>query len=178
MTGTEEYTTERPTRMAPPAIGLLVPKLAAPRPAAPGYHLPVVARFLLFALLLLTLSLGLYAFALDTFGATAAARAGIEGFDLASLSPILLLAGWLLEALALTALFLLLLDRTPSRWLDGLATAWIAWIFRGPLLALAIATATHLDPAHWWRIALGWLPIYTLCGVLLAGLGRRLGERS
>jgi len=122
------------------------------------------------------LTLGLYAFALDTFGATLAARAGIEGFELSRLSPTLLLAGWLLEALALTALFLLLLGRTPSRWLDGLATAWIAWLFRGPVLALAIATATHLDPAHWWRIALGWLPIYTLCGLLLAALGRWVRE--
>ncbi len=137
-----------------------------------------MSRFLIFALVLLLLTLGLYAFALDSFGAAIGQRAGIEGFELGRLSPAMLLAGWLLEAIGLTALFLLLLGRTPSRWLDGLATGWIAWIFRGPLLVLAITTATQLDPVRWWRIALGWLLLYTLCGLLLAALGRRLPAKA
>lgn len=131
-------------------------------------------RFLFFALPLLLMAIGLWAFALDTFAADAAARLGLAGLELGRISKPLLLASWLLEALGLSALFLLLYSRGGGRWLIGIATGWVAWVFRGPLLVLAIAATTHLDAVHWWRVSLGWLVLYTLCGLLLAALAGML----
>ena len=145
---------------------------------AARYHPFPVLKFLFFALPLLVMTMGLWAFALDTFAAELAARVGIEGLNLSRISTGTLLAGWLMEAIGLTGLFLLLHRRRSQRWFHGLATGWIAWIFRGPLLVVAIAAASRLDPAQWWRLALGWLPLYTLCGLLLAALAGMLRDDS
>ena len=127
-------------------------------------------RFTFFALPLLLLSLALYAFGLDMFASDT--RLGVSFAELSRLSGWTVLGGWLLEALGLTGLFLLLYGRAGNRWLDGLATGWIAWVFRAPLLVLTIGAARVADPADWWPAVLGWLVLYTWCGLLLASLAR------
>lgn len=130
-----------------------------------------MARFVLFALPLLVLTQGLFTFALEVLGMPAAP--GLLGARQA-LPPLYVLGAWLLEAAGLTALFLLVQGRTAAGFLDGLLTGWIAWIFRGPLLVLTVAAATSQPPEVWWAQALRWLAAYTLCGLLLATLARRL----
>jgi hypothetical protein len=85
------------------------------------------------------------------------------------------LGGWLVEALGLTALFLLIQGRSGRWWLDGLLTGWIAWIFRGPLLLLSLAALTSLPREPWWSLSLRWWLVYPLGGLLLAILARGLG---
>ncbi len=89
-----------------------------------------------------------------------------------------LLALWCLESLGLTTLFLLLRRAGGRRLSDGLAAGWIAWVFRGPVVVLTMASATPL--AHpgwwqgpWWTLAAGWFGLYTFAGLVLALLGRR-----
>lgn len=84
------------------------------------------------------------------------------------------LGGWALEAVALTALFLLVQGRGGAWWLDGLLTAWMAWIFRGPVLVLAVAEQLGRRGDVWWDLSLRWLVLYSLCGLLLAAMARRL----
>lgn len=90
----------------------------------------------------------------------------------------MILASWLLEALALTALFTLVTparQRRPSllRLLgDGLLCAWIAWVFRGPLLVLAAVGHAGLPGEPWWRLSLRWFVLYTLAGLMLAWIAR------
>ncbi len=133
-----------------------------------GYHHRPVFRFLVLAVFSVVLLMGV----------------GTLGFDFAdggSFGPRLdgadLLGGWTLEAVALCALFLLIQGRGGSWWLDGLLTAWIAWIFRGPVLVLAVAE--HLGDGRdpWWDLTLRWLAIYSIAGLFLAFLARRLGVR-
>lgn len=78
------------------------------------------------------------------------------------------LATWILESVALSALFLLIYSRNGGRWLSGLLTAWLAWIFRGPLLVVTVVGLAGLPPGPWWGVALGWWVLYTICGLLLA----------
>lgn len=134
-------------------------------------------RFLVLALTLLVLTMAAFAFAADHL-APPPAGVGVDfSFAADGMSPRLVLAAWLLEAMALTALFLLVQGRAGSWWLDGLAAGWLGWIFRGPLLVLTVAAATRLAPQPFWGMALRWFVLYTLCGLLLAALARRLGIR-
>lgn len=126
-------------------------------------------RFLLLAILATALLLGLGTLAFD------AADGGGFGPRLAGE---FVLGGWLLEAVALTALFLLIQGRGGVWWLDGVLTAWLAWIFRGPVLVLTVAEALDQGPDPWWGMSLRWLLLYTLCGLFLAFLARRLGVRQ
>lgn len=71
----------------------------------------------------------------------------------APLPPGLQIAGMLFEAVALVALFLLVEGRSGSALLDGLAAGLAAWLFRGPLLVLAVATLTRLPTAPFWQLA-------------------------
>jgi hypothetical protein len=130
-----------------------------------------LTRYLLFAVPLLVLTLGLFTFALEALGLQTAPA--LRAAD--ALPPLFVLGTWLLEAVGLTALFLILEGRTSSRWLEGLLTGWIAWVFRGPLLVLTVAPMTRQPPDLWWALALRWLAVYTLCGLLLALLAHRLG---
>ncbi len=82
------------------------------------------------------------------------------------------LGTWLLEAAGLVALFLLLEHRIGNRFVEGLLTAWIAWVFRGPLLVITIVLAAGQAQAPWWRLALGWWVLYSICGLALAWLAR------
>ncbi len=142
-------------------------------------------RFLLLALPLVLLAIALFHFALEALGladgaALTAPVAGALGGALggqgaASLLPAWALAGtWVLEAVALTALFLLVQARG-AWWLDGLLAGWIAWVFRGPLLVVTLVAATGVRPGPWWTLAFYWFVLYSLCGLLLGALGARTG---
>ena len=89
----------------------------------------------------------------------------------------LLLGGWLLESLGLTALFLLIQGRSGSALLDGLATGWVAWIFRGPVLVLTLERWSRLPRDPWWPLAQRWLVLYTICGLTLAFVAHRTDLR-
>ena len=133
-----------------------------------GYYRSPLLRFLSIAVLATVLLLGLGTLAFDW------ADGGSFG---PKIDGKFLLGGWILEAVALTALFLLVQGRAGSWWLDGLLTAWIAWIFRGPVLVLSVAQVLGRGHDPWWGLSLRWLALYTLCGLLLALLARRLEVR-
>lgn len=141
-----------------------------------GYHAAALFRFLIVAIPLLLLAFVLHAFALSGLGW----MPDLDGLSRYGLGPVtdpppaLQLGGWILETLALTALFLLVQGRSGSWWLDGLATGWIAWVFRGPVMVLTIERWSRLPRDPWWPLALRWLVLYTVCGLLLALVARRL----
>lgn len=89
----------------------------------------------------------------------------------------IVLATWLLEALGLIVLFLLIEGRSRFWLLDGLLTAWVAWIFRGPLLVVTIVVAAGRAQQPWWRMALAYWVLYTVCGLTMA-IVRRLQRRA
>ncbi len=131
-------------------------------------------RFLALALPLALLLLALGAATFETLGwapdpAPLAARgvARPEG-----LSPAHRLLGWGLEALGLVALVLLLYGRTGAWWLDGITAGAIAWIFRGPMLVLAVAAMTRLPTEPFWQLARGALLVEPAVALLVAGLAR------
>lgn len=134
-------------------------------------------RFLFFALPLLVLLMALFDFALVAFGlpqgelvTRLAGGSGFPGWAV--------LGTWALQALALTALFLLVLDRSGGTWSAGLLAGWIAWVFRGPLLVVTVVGLAGLPPRPWWSLAVAWLVLYSLCGLLLGGLARGAGLQA
>ena len=133
-----------------------------------SYYRPPLLRFLLLSVLASVLILGLGTLAADSM-------------DGGSFGPKIdgkfVLGGWALEAIALSALFLLIQGRGGNWWLDGLLTAWMAWIFRGPVLVLTATEVLGRGPEPWWGLSLRWLVLYSLCGLLVAFLARRLGIR-
>ncbi len=131
-------------------------------------------RFLIFSIPLLILAMALFHFALEALG-----RAP-DPFVLSpssgrSLPGWVALATWGLEALALSALFLLIYSRNGVRSLSGLLAGWIAWVFRGPLLVITVVGLGGLPAGPWWGLAFGWLILYTLCGLLLGGAAAAAG---
>jgi hypothetical protein len=86
-------------------------------------------------------------------------------------------AGWGVEAAALAALFLLVQGRGGAWWMDGLVSAWVAWIFRGPVFVLTVAAWSRLPTGLWWQLSLRWFLLYSLCGITLAFVARRTGVR-
>lgn len=84
------------------------------------------------------------------------------------------LATWSLEALGLTALFLLVHTRNGG-WTSGLLTGWIAWVFRGPLLVVTVVGLAALPPRPWWNVTFSWWILYSLCGLLLSGVAAGVG---
>jgi len=134
-----------------------------------------VIRFLFFALLVLLLIQAGFAVANDAFGFAPESRA-LAGrvHGPARVPAAVQLAAWLLEATALLALFLLVQGRSGAWWLDGLATGWIAWVFRGPLLVFAVVAYGGLPRQPWWTLAFHWLAVYTLAGFAIALLARWL----
>lgn len=133
-------------------------------------------RFVFFSLPLLILAMGLFHFALEALG---------KAPDPFALSPSggrelphwVALATWALESLGLASLFLLIHARNGLRWVSGLLTGWIAWVFRGPLLVVTVVGLAGLPPEPWWSMAFEWWILYSACGLLLgaaaaaAGLG-------
>jgi hypothetical protein len=132
-----------------------------------------LTRFLLFAFTSLLLLIALFNLGVELVGAAPdlgpmigwrEGRPGLPGA--------FVLASWALESLALTALFVLVDGDPRSRWLSGLLTGWMAWVFRGPLLVLAAAGFGRLAAGPWWRLSLRWFLLYTLAGLLLALVAR------
>lgn len=89
-----------------------------------------------------------------------------------------ILATWALEALALAALYLLVVGSATARLSSGLLAAWIAWVFRGPLLVITATGFGGLSAAPWWRLSLRWFVLYSLAGLLLGVLGALLLRRA
>jgi hypothetical protein len=129
-------------------------------------------RFLLFALPLLLVLFALFHLGLEVagyepeLGPLVGWRAG--GFGLPGGW---VLATWALEALALSALYLLIVGAGAPRFANGLLAGWIAWVFRGPLLVITAVGYGGLPHAPWWRLSLRWLLLYTLAGIVLGALG-------
>jgi len=137
------------------------------------YHAFLLRRFLLFALPLLILAMALFNFALEAFGLAPdpALLARLGGAGSHNLPSWVVLATWGLEALGLSTLFLLV--RRPGREMtDGLLTGWIAWVFRGPLLVVAVVGFGGVKPGPWWSMAFSWFILYSLCGLLLGVLAQ------
>lgn len=84
-------------------------------------------------------------------------------------------AGWVVEALALTGLFLMIQGRGGSWWLDGVVTGLVAWVFRGPILVLSVVSLSRLGSDPWWPMSLRWLVLYLTCGLMLSVVARRQG---
>jgi hypothetical protein len=123
-----------------------------------------VLRFVLLALPLITLELGIGAFVQDLFGwglRTGSVTGGDRLWELG------------LEAVALTGLFLLIQGRGGSWWRDGLLAAGVAWVFRGALTVTTVARMTPLPRADWVGQAYVWLALYALAGLALGLLARR-----
>lgn len=133
-----------------------------------------MTRFLILAFTLVVLTMAVFAFALDTLDLLPHSQQVDFGLGRGQMPPSTVLGTWTLEAVALIALFLLIQGRAGSWWLDGLATGWLAWVFRGPLLVLAVAGAARLPPGPWWQMALRWWILYSLCGLVLAGVARKV----
>lgn len=134
-------------------------------------------RFLLLALPLVLLLIALFNLGVEVFGMASEmgpmvgwkpGRAGVPGA--------FVLGAWALEALALTALFVLVDGRGGWTLTNGLAAAWMAWVFRGPLLVL---TAAGFGPGagDWWPLVWRWFVLYTAAGLALALAARVAGLR-
>lgn len=132
-------------------------------------------RFLVLALPLLLVLFALFHLGLEVagyepeLGPLVGWRAGSYG-----LPGGWVLATWALEALGLTALYLLIAGPGAPRFASGLLAGWIAWVFRGPLLVITAVGYGGMAHAPWWRLSLRWLVLYTLAGALLGVLGGRL----
>jgi hypothetical protein len=131
-------------------------------------------RFLIFSIPLLILAMALFQFALEALGKAPdpSALSPSGGRDLPGWVS---LATWGLEALSLSALFLLIHGQSGRRWMAGLLTGWIAWVFRGPLLVVTVVGLAGLPAAPWWGMAFGWWILYTVCGLLLGGAAAAAG---
>jgi len=140
---------------------------------APRYDRRALRRFLIFALPLLVLTMALFSFALEALG-MAPDPALLSRSGIAPLPGWVVLATWVLEAVGLAALFLLIQGRG-GRFLAGLLTGWIAWVFRGPLLVVTVAGLAGLPPGPWWTMAFSWWVLYSLCGLLLGGAAAAAG---
>ncbi|MCB1058114.1 MAG: hypothetical protein KDD11_21655 [Acidobacteria bacterium] len=122
-------------------------------------------RFLLLALPSLVLTMAMFYFGWDYLGLGASV----------DLPPIVLFSSWLLESLGLIVAFLLIRGRGRGRWLAAIGGAWLAWVFRGPLLVLTLVGAARLPREPWWNAALGWFGLYTVCALLLVVVAERSG---
>jgi hypothetical protein len=94
-----------------------------------------------------------------------------------------LLAVWALETLGVVGIYTLLrADRSrQAALLDGLLVAWGAWIFRGPLLVLALQAAGSPTAGAAWRTIAVLLLAYSVAGLVLVVIERwrlRLEPRS
>ncbi|MGE0639519.1 MAG: hypothetical protein AB7G12_01840 [Thermoanaerobaculia bacterium] len=89
------------------------------------------------------------------------------------------LAARALEAAGIVALTLLLSGRMANWVLDGLTVGLVAWLFRGPLLVLGVASLTRIPVAPFWQLARGALLLDLVAGLVLAAFARAAlaGER-
>jgi hypothetical protein len=136
-----------------------------------------LGRFLFISLLLLVGLMAAFSWALPALGLMPAmdelARLGLERTRPMPLG--VSAGGWLIESLALTALFLLVQGRAGAWWLDGVVAGLIGWVFRGPIMVLSIVSWSRLASAPWWPMSQRWLALYLVCGLTLAIVARRFG---
>ena len=146
---------------------------------ARGYHLTALGRFLVVSLPLLLVLMGLFSYGVEALGlAPSTSSLAVLGLERTEpLPPARLFGGWLVESLALTALFLLIQGKSGAWWLDGLVAAAIGWVFRGPVLVLSVVSMSRLGSDPWWPMSLRWLALYALCGLALAVTARAFGVR-
>ena len=111
-------------------------------------------------------------------------RSGVEALgrapELMRAAPVTLptwvvIGSWLLEAVALSALYLLVQTGGGGRLMNGLVTGWIAWVFRGPLLVIAVVTLAGQPAGPWWSMTFSWWVLYTICGLLLGVIAAASG---
>jgi hypothetical protein len=142
------------------------------------YDRRTLKRFLAFSVPLLLLAMALDRFVLEAVG-RAPDPSALSPSGVTRLLPgWVLLATWVLEAVALSALYLLIQGRGGTRWLNGLLTGWIAWVFRGPLLVVTVVGMAGLPHGPWWAMAFSWLVLYTFCGLILGGAAAASGLQS
>ncbi len=118
-------------------------------------------------------------------------RSGVEALgrapELMRAAPVTLptwvvIGSWLLEAVALSALYLLVQTGGGGRLMNGLVTGWIAWVFRGPLLVIAVVTLAGQPAGPWWNMAFSWWTLRSVGSPLgetdtsLRAVGSPLGE--
>jgi len=87
----------------------------------------------------------------------------------------LAIAGTFFEASALVALYLLVARGERPAWIDGLAAGVAAWLFRGPLLVLAVAGATRLPTEPFWQMARVGLFALPAAGLAVGAVARWRG---
>ena len=132
-------------------------------------------RFLSIALPTLLLILALFGVVVDTLDLEPRAGSVLRfSTGAAAVPAIVVLGGWIMETCGLLALFLLAQGRCGNRWLDGLVAGWLAWVFRGPIFVVTIVVATRQAQDPWWRLALAWWVLYSVCGLALAAIAPRI----
>ncbi len=137
------------------------------------YDRSPLRRFLILAMPTLVLAMALFRAGVDALGRTPS-LAQSSGTPL----PIWVVVGtWLLESLALAALYLLVQASGGGRLLNGLLTGWIAWVFRGPLLVVAVVTLAGQPAGPWWSMVFSWWVLYSVCGLLLGVVAAASGLR-
>jgi hypothetical protein len=138
------------------------------------YDLHPLRRFLVLALPALVLVMALFRSAVEALGR---APALLSAAPELRQHAVVVICTWLLEALALSALYLLVQASGGSRLLNGLLTGWIAWVFRGPLLVIAVVTLGGQPAGPWWSMTFSWWVLYTICGLLLGMIAAASGLR-
>lgn len=133
-------------------------------------HCPL-RRFLLLAIPLLVMIMALFGLVQELVGLEAP---GGFGWHPKALGVRVVVGSWIIESMALTALFLLAKGRAPAWWLDGLLAGWLAWVLRGPLVVLGMASFAGSALLPWKELAFGWWVLYSCCGLVLAVLARNL----
>jgi len=131
-------------------------------------------RFLVLALPALVLVMALFRSGVEALGRSPALLGSAPELRQHML---VVIGTWLLEAVALAALYLLVQGSGGSRLLNGLLTGWIAWVFRGPLLVVAVVTLAGQPAGPWWSMTFSWWVLYTICGLLLGVVAAAAGLR-
>ncbi|MEM7050290.1 MAG: hypothetical protein AAF604_11560 [Acidobacteriota bacterium] len=129
-----------------------------------SYHASTLRRFYLWALPLLILAIAFF-------------QSVVEN-PTAQVPATTVVGAWVLEAIALTALFALLAERGGNLLLTGLYAGWIGWLFRGPVAVLAAAAAGAPPRPLLWPLAQRSLLLYTIAGLLLAAAAWASGLRK
>lgn len=130
-----------------------------------------LTRFLLLSIPLLVMIMALFGLIQEVVGVDAP---GGFGWHPRAHGTRIVIASFLLESVALVALFLLARGRAPTWWMDGLLAAWLAWLLRGPLVILGVASYAGAGLMPWRHLAIGWWVLYTVCGLILSILSRRI----
>jgi hypothetical protein len=135
-----------------------------------------VLRFLLLAVPVALAALASVLFVVDWAG-LAPDLGGLERYGVArpgGLPQPVEAAALAFEATSLVALYLLVAGRLGRWWLDGLATGLAAWLFRGPLLVLAVAALSRLPTEPFWQSARAMLLADPTAALAVAALARSL----